>query len=108
MLILTAYSFVYFDPPYRPLSDTSAFTSYSANGFDDLEQERLRNFCGEISKMGAAFIASNSDPHNVDVEDMFFDDLYDCFTIKRVSASRMINSKSEGRGAISEILISNV
>jgi len=90
------------------LSETSAFTSYSANGFNDLEQERLSNFCGKIAQRGATFIASNSDPHNIDNEDMFFDKLYNSFKIKRVSASRMINANSEGRGAISELLISNI
>jgi DNA adenine methylase len=53
-------------------------------------------------------VASNSDPLNVDNEDDFFDHLYKMFSIKRVSAARMINSKGNGRGAISEIMISNV
>ncbi len=54
------------------------------------------------------FVASNSDPQNVDSEDRFFDNLYEMFSIKRVSAARMINSKGDGRGAVSEIMISNV
>jgi len=98
----------YFDPPYRPLTETSAFTSYATGGFDDAEQTRLRDFCDEISGNKSMFVASNSDPQNVDSEDKFFDTLYEMFNIKRVSASRMINSKSDGRGAISEIMISNV
>ena len=98
----------YFDPPYRPLTETAAFTSYSADGFDDAEQTRLRDFCDEIAGHKSMFIASNSDPQNVDSEDKFFDKLYEMFNIKRVSAARMINSKGDGRGAISEIMITNV
>ncbi len=98
----------YFDPPYRPLTETSAFTSYAKSGFDDKEQMRLRDFCEQIAKHKSIFIASNSDPQNVDSEDDFFDYLYRSFSIKRVSAARMINSKGNGRGAISEIMISNV
>ena len=98
----------YFDPPYRPLTETSAFTSYAKDGFDDAEQTRLRDFCEQIATHQSLFVASNSDPQNIDNGDDFFDHLYKNFSIKRVSASRMINSKGNGRGAISEIMISNV
>lgn len=98
----------YLDPPYRPLTETSAFTSYSKDGFDDAEQLRLRDFCSQIAKHQSLFVASNSDPQNVNNKDDFFDQLYEKFSIKRVSAARMINSKGSGRGAISEIMISNV
>lgn len=98
----------YFDPPYRPLTETSAFTSYAKDGFDDAEQTRLRDFCEQIATHKSLFVASNSDPQNVDNGDDFFDHLYKRFSIKRVSAARMINSKGNGRGAISEIMISNV
>ena len=98
----------YFDPPYRPLTETSAFTSYAKDGFDDAEQTRLRDFCEQITTHKSLFVASNSDPQNVDNGDDFFDHLYKRFSIKRVSAARMINSKGNGRGAISEIMISNV
>ena len=98
----------YFDPPYRPLTETSAFTSYAKDGFDDAEQTRLRDFCEQIATRKSLFVASNSDPQNVDHGDNFFDHLYNRFSIKRVSAARMINSKGNGRGAISEIMISNV
>lgn len=97
----------YFDPPYRPITETSAFTSYSKDGFDDAEQMRLRDFCAQIAEHKSLFVASNSDPQNVDNEDDFFDHLYEMFSIKRVAAARMINSKGNGRGAISEIMISN-
>lgn len=98
----------YFDPPYRPLTESASFASYSAGGFDDDEQKRLRDFCDEVSRRGSMFVASNSDPQNIDSDDRFFDDLYEMFNIKRVSAVRMVNSKVEGRGAISEIMISNL
>ena len=98
----------YFDPPYRPLTETSAFTSYAKDGFDDAEQTRLRDFCEKVAKHKSLFVASNSDPQNVNCEDDFFDHLYKKFSIKRVSAARMINAKGNGRGAISEIMISNV
>lgn len=98
----------YFDPPYRPLTETAAFTSYTKDSFDDTEQMRLRDFCEQVAKHKSLFVASNSDPQNVDNEDNFFAHIYKRFSIKRVSASRMINSKGNGRGAISEIMISNV
>ena len=101
-------TFVYIDPPYRPLTQTSAFTSYSENGFTDKEQIELGNFITEISNKGAMVVASNSDPKNSDINDDFFDDLYSQFEIERVSASRMINSNAKKRGAINELLISNI
>ena len=98
----------YFDPPYRPITETSSFTSYSKEGFDDEEQIRLRDFCDQISKEQALFVASNSDPRKVNPQEDFFDNIYDKFIIKRVSASRMINADASGRGAVSELMISNV
>ena len=101
-------TFVYIDPPYRPLTQTATFTSYSENGFSDKEQIELGNFITEISDKGAKILASNSDPKNSNEEDNFFDDLYSKFEIERVSASRMINSNAKKRGAINELLISNI
>ena len=101
-------TFVYIDPPYRPLTQTAAFTSYSENGFSDKEQIELGNFITEISNKGAKVLASNSDPKNSNINDNFFDDLYAHFEIERVSASRMINSNAKKRGAINELLISNI
>ena len=101
-------TFVYLDPPYRPLTESSSFTSYSENHFSDKEQIELGNFITEISNKGAKVLASNSDPKNTNKEDNFFDDLYSNFEIERVSASRMINSNAKKRGAISELLISNI
>lgn len=98
----------YFDPPYKPITETSSFTSYAKEGFDDYEQLRLRDFCNQISKEKALFVASNSDPKDVNPKEDFFDTLYQQFFIKRVSAARMINSDASGRGTISELMISNV
>ena len=98
----------YFDPPYKPITETSYFTSYAKEGFNDDEQVRLRDFCDQISKDKALFVASNSDPKGVNPSENFFDTLYNHFIIKRVSATRMINSDASGRGAISELIISNV
>ena len=104
-------TFVYIDPPYRPLSQTAAFTSYSENDFSDDDQKTLSIFIKEmITEKHAKVLVSNSDPKNTDVNDNFFDDLYDKnhFQIKRVSAARMINSNAKKRGAINELLISNI
>ena len=98
----------YLDPPYRPLTETAAFTSYSKEGFNDAEQKRLRDFCSYIASNHSLFVASNSDPRNINTEDIFFDNLYNMFNIKRVSAARMINAKGNGRGVVSEIMISNI
>ena len=98
----------YFDPPYKPITETSSFTSYAKDGFNDEDQIRLRDFCIRIAKHNAQFFASNSDPKENNKTDTFFDNIYCQFTIKRVSAARMINSNPDGRGAISEIMISNI
>ena len=100
-------TFVYIDPPYRPISETSAFTSYNSDAFDDREQIRLAKFIDEINAAGAKIVLSNSDPKNVNPEDNFFDDLYKSYRIYRVSATRMINSNAEKRGKINELLICN-
>ena len=100
-------TFVYIDPPYRPLTQTSAFTSYSENQFLDAEQIELAQFIDNISKKGSIILASNSDPKNSNEEDNFFDNLYSNFEIERVSASRMINANGTKRGKLSELLIYN-
>ena len=100
-------SLVYLDPPYRPLSKTSNFTSYSSNDFNDEDQIELSNYYKRISNKGALAILSNSDPHNTDKNDNFFDELYKEFTIDRIEAKRSINSKGDKRGSITELLIRN-
>ena len=100
-------TFVYLDPPYRPISETSTFTSYNSDIFDDNEQIRLAKFIDEINEKGAKIVLSNSDPKNINPKDNFFDDLYRSYRIHRVSATRMINSNAEKRGKINELLICN-
>ena len=100
-------AFLYFDPPYRPLTQTASFTAYSKGGFDDAQQKRLAEFCRRLNVKGCQWLLSNSDPHKSDPNDMFFDELYAGFDIHRVYASRMINSKAEGRCKITELAIRN-
>lgn len=100
-------TFIYFDPPYRPLNATSAFTSYTKDDFNDDDQQNLGNFYKEMSLKGAKLMLSNSNPKNINVEDNFFIDLYNGFNLNEVLASRNINSKANGRKAISELLITN-
>lgn len=100
-------TFVYIDPPYRPLSVTASFTAYSEKVFDDQEQMALGRFVDEIHQKGAKAVISNSDPKNMDEHDNFFDKIYKKYNIERVTAKRMINCNSERRGEISELLISN-
>ncbi|MBC7475513.1 MAG: DNA adenine methylase [Candidatus Sericytochromatia bacterium] len=99
--------FVYLDPPYRPLNQTSSFKSYSKFDFNDKEQTRLRDFFTKLDKKGAKLMLSNSDPRNENPNDNFFDEIYNEFRIERVFATRMINSNAEKRGKISEILVMN-
>jgi DNA adenine methylase len=102
-------TFVYLDPPYRPISKTASFTSYSKDSFSEKDQIRLAEFCQRINKKGGYFLLSNSDPKNEDESDDFFERHYNNpeFTINRVKASRAINCKASGRGKINELLITN-
>ncbi|KPU43243.1 modification methylase DpnIIA [Oxobacter pfennigii] len=100
-------TFVYMDPPYRPLNETSSFTDYSSVPFDDESQIRLSQWYKLLDKKGAALLLSESDPTNTNPEDKFFDELYKDYSIYRVNAVRAINSKVSGRGAIRELLIAN-
>ncbi len=100
-------TFVYLDPPYRPISATAGFTAYNIDCFDDNEQIRLANFIDEINAKGAKIMLSNSDPQNINPDDMFFEKLYCAYTINKVEAVRAINSKGDSRGKINELLICN-
>ncbi len=100
-------TFVYLDPPYRPISQTSRFTAYCEVEFDDNEQIRLAHFVNDINKKSAKIVLSNSDPQNENTEDKFFVELYKAYQINKVYAARAINSKSEKRGKIRELLICN-
>ena len=100
-------TFVYFDPPYRPISSTSNFTAYTEECFTDNEQIELAQYVNTLTERGAKILISNSDPSNVNPWDTFFQDLYKGYHFYAVEATRMINSKGSGRGKIYELLISN-
>lgn len=97
----------YFDPPYKPLSKTSSFNTYSKEEFGDNEQIRLRDFCKTLNTLNHHWILSNSDVKGKDIEDNFFDEIYDEFYINRVFARRSINANAEKRGKLTELLITN-
>ncbi len=104
---ITEQTFIYFDPPYRPLSPTASFTSYAKENFTQVDQIRLAEFCRSINKKGAKFLLSNSDPKNENPNDCFFETHYKGFQIDTVKATRQINCKASGRGLINELLITN-
>ena len=91
---------VYFDPPYYPLTPTSSFTSYSEFEFLDREQEELFEVFCKLDKKGALVVHSNSDTK-------FINELYKEYNIEKIQANRFINSRSSGRGKISEVLVRN-
>jgi DNA adenine methylase len=107
--LLKTGSFVYYDPPYRPLSRTANFTSYSRFAFGDTEQERLARMFRALDRRGVYQMLSNSDPKNTDPADDFFETRYAAYreTFWRVPASRAINSDAKRRGRINEIVITN-
>lgn len=100
-------SFVYFDPPYRPISKTANFKSYSKQDFSDNEQIELSKLFRELDKRGTKLMLSNSDPKNNNPNDNFFEQIYKDFNIFRVSTRRMINSDATKRGTINEIIVTN-
>lgn len=102
-----APAFVYFDPPYRPISKTASFTAYSRHAFGDKEQQELAKTFGALAKDGAKVMLSNSDPKNENKQDHFFDDLYENWYIHRVQARRAINSNAKKRGTIKELIITD-
>ena len=107
MQYVTENTFVYFDPPYRPLNVTSGFTSYTKEDFNDDNQRELATFYRELNQRNAKLMLSNSNPKNTNRKDTFFDNIYQGFNIDEIYASRMINANSNGRGKISEILVTN-
>jgi DNA adenine methylase len=100
-------SFVYFDPPYRPITPTACFNSYISKAFDDDEQRKLAEFYGQLDRKKAKTMLSNSDPLNSPSKDRFFDDLYSPYTIHRVKVSRAIGAQSATRIQVSEIVVTN-
>ncbi len=106
--VVEEHAFVYFDPPYRPISKTSSFTSYSKFDFGDEEQIRLAKFFAKLDReYHAKLMLSNSDPTNEDPTDTFFEELYNGFNLCPVTANRMINSDGAKRGKIRELIITN-
>ena len=100
-------TFVYFDPPYRPINITSSFTAYTKDSFTDNEQIELAKYIDKLTEKGAKIMLSNSDPKNVNKNDTFFDELYNKYNIFRVKAKRTINSNASSRGEIDELVIIN-
>ena len=100
-------TFVYLDPPYRPLNTSSSFTAYSKNGFSDKDQDRLAVLFRELDNRGAKIMLSNSDPRNEDPHDSYFDDLYSDYSVERVPARRIISCNGSLRGEINELIITN-
>ncbi len=101
------HSFVYFDPPYRPISETASFTSYSKFNFEDDEQIQLASLFFDLHNQGHKLMLSNSDPKNVNPDDNFFETIYSNFKISRVDAKRSINSNPDKRNIIKEIVVTN-
>lgn len=100
-------TFVYFDPPYRPLNITSGFTSYTKEDFNDDNQKELAQYFTKLNNKNTYLMLSNSNPKNTNTEDTFFENIYSNFKINEIYANRMINSNSAGRGKIAELLITN-
>jgi DNA adenine methylase len=100
-------SFVYFDPPYRPISKTASFTTYNKTTFAEPEQIRLAKTFRTLHKKGIKLMLSNSDPQNINPTDNFFEKHYAGFNITTVTARRMINSDAQKRGRINELVITN-
>ncbi len=103
---IDATTFVYLDPPYRPIT-SRGFTAYNKSNFNDASQINLSQFYFKLDQYKAKLMLSNSDPKVLNSNDMFFDNLYSSYEIKRVSAKRMINRNGKGRGPITELLITN-
>lgn len=95
-------AFIYFDPPYHPLSPTSSFTGYSTNGFGEDEQVRLKQLCDRLTARGCQVLISNSAAPFI--KDLYKDPRYE---IVEVKAGRAINSVSSQRGKINELVIFN-
>jgi DNA adenine methylase len=95
-------AFIYFDPPYHPLSDTSSFTGYSTNGFGEQEQIRLKELCDQLTDKGCQVLASNSAAPLI--KSLYDDPRYEVVEVK---ATRAINVVTSKRGRINELLIHN-
>lgn len=96
-------AFVYFDPPYVPISSSSSFTGYTEHGFDYEKQVELRDECLKLHNRGVKFLQSNS--YSPEILELYSDQKV--FNIEIVKAKRSINSQVDKRGEISEVLIYN-
>jgi len=103
----TNETFIYFDPPYRPITETQSFVGYSQIGFNDNNQKELAAIVKELASKNCKILLSNSDPKNINPNDNFFDSLYKDFYIRRIKAKRMINCQADKRGNITEIVVWN-
>ena len=104
---ITENTFMYFDPPYRPLDATSSFNSYAKEAFNDEEQIRLKEYYDRLSERGCLLMLSNSDCRGRNPDDTFFDDLYSKYDIQRVFTNRSVSANPSKRGKLSELLIRN-
>lgn len=101
-------TFIYFDPPYRPISSTANFTTYFRSKFNETDQIRLNEFFKSLdANYPVKMMLSNSDPKNIDPNDQFFDKLYAPFYINRIKANRIINRDASKRGQLTELVITN-
>jgi len=101
-------TFVYFDPPYRPLTQTSNFTTYTGAEWTDKQQIELSAFFQKLDReKEAKLMLSNSDPTNVNPKDKFFEKAYYGYNLFKISANRAVNCNGTGRGKINELLITN-
>ena len=101
--------FVYFDPPYAPLTETAQFTSYTAAGFSTSDQERLQQVIVKLAQKGCSVLLSNSTaPEIARLYDGNADADAAGLRAYEIPARRMINSAPEKRGAVLEYLITNV
>lgn len=100
-------SFVFLDPPYRPLFNDSNFTSYTKGDFKEIDQIRLAKLINDIDNRGAKIMLTNSDPENKTKHDDFFFKHYSKFNIRKISTSRMINNNFGKRKLITDLLITN-
>ena len=98
--VITADTFVYLDPPYHPISESSNFTGYVQGGWSEKHQIRLKKACDDLDKKGVKFLLSNSSAP-------FIKELYSEYKIHSINANRSINSVGEKRGQIEELLIKN-
>lgn len=105
-LSLRGRNFVYFDPPYRPLSTTSYFKEYSNDPFGDEQQVELKRFCDRLGRRDCYVMLSNSDSRNDDGSS-YFEALYSGYNISRIDVPRFINANGQGRSKIKEVLIRN-